>query len=514
MNFPCSSKGREDIKKIISDEKLNRLVIAGCTPRTHKKLFNSLCREAGLNGSYFEMANIREQCALVHQDDKESILEKAKALIRMAVAKVTAVMPESKREVTITPSAVIIGGGIAGMNAAITLSKRGFPVSLIEKEGKLGGMLKNLYTLYPGFIKASKVLKDIISQLKAQPNIDIYLNTEIKDIKGHIGNYTLNIQSNGKENSLNCGSVIVATGARDLEPEGLFRYDKKQIITQLQLERKLKDNKVDFNNIIMMQCVGCRNEERPYCSRICCTTAAKNALLIKKKKPDVQVTILFRDIPVDYSEIFQNAKELGINFLRYSPEKPPKVKLKKVEVYDLLSNKNQQIPYDLIVLSTPLIPHENAADLAKKLKIPLDDDGFFPQVQTRLKQEDFISNGIYICGAAHWPAFKDESIFQAKLAASKALYLLSKERIELEGQVCSVQEELCRGCNTCVEACEFNAPILIEKADGVFISNINPALCNGCGTCASLCPTGAIIDNSFTDQQISEVLELLLTSSS
>lgn len=514
MNFPCSLKGREDIKKILSDEKLNRLVIAGCTPRTHKKIFNSLCREAGLNGAAFEMANIREQCALVHKDKKRIALEKATALIKIAVAKISHIMPESKREISMTPSAAVIGAGIAGINAALTLSKRGFPVYLIEKEGKLGGMLKQLYMLYPGFIEASKLLKDLISQVKAQPNIDIYVNAEIKNIAGHIGNYTINIQSNGKEQSLNCGSIIVATGAKDLEPEDLFRYDKKQVITQLQLEKKLQDKKVDFNNIVMIQCVGCRNEERPYCSRICCTTAAKNAILIKKKKADAQVTILFRDIPTDYSEIFLAAKESGVNFLRYSPDKPPKVKLKKVEVYDLLSSKNRQVPYDLIVLSTPLIPHEDAAKLASKLKIPLDADGFFPQVQTRLKAEDFISNGIYICGAAHWPCFKDESIFQAKLAASKALYLLSKEKIELEGSVCSVQEELCRGCGTCVEVCEFNAPILVEKSAGVFVSNINPSLCNGCGTCASLCPTGAIIDNSFTDQQISEVLDLLLSTSS
>jgi len=368
--------------------------------------------------------------------------------------------------------------------------------------------------LYPGFMEASKLLKDLISEVKAEANIDIYLNTEIKNIIGHVGNYNINIQSNGKEHRLNCGSIIVATGARDLEPEGLFRYDKKQVITQLQLEKKLKNKKLDFNNIVMIQCVGCRNEERPYCARICCTTAAKNALLIKKKNPDAEVTILFRDIPIEYSEIFLNAKDRGVNFLRYSPGKQPKVKLSKVEVYDLLSNKNRQISYDLVVLSTPLIPQVDAAKLAKKLKIPLDDDEFFPQVHTRLRPEDFISNGIYLCGAAHWPSFKDESIFQAKLAASKALYLLSKEKIELEAPVCSVQEELCRGCSTCVEVCEFNAPTLIEKSAGVFVSNINPVLCNGCGTCASQCPTGAIIDNSFTDQQISEVLELLLTSSS
>ena len=514
MEFPCSIKGLQDIKKIIGEEKLNRLVIAGCTPRTHQKLFGSLCQEAGLNHFAFEMANIREQCAMVHKENKGSALEKAKALLRMAIAKASHIMPESIREVEITPAAVVIGAGIAGMNAALALSQRGIPVSLVEREREMGGLLRDLYMLYPGFIKASQLLKGLINQVKAQPNINVYLNAEVKNISGYIGNYKINIQSKGKESTLDCGSIIVATGARVFEPEALFNYDKKKVITQLQLEKKLKDNNVDFNDIIMVQCVGCRNEERPHCCRICCLTAVKNAFLIKQKNPEAKITFLFRDLQSDYLDIFSQAKESGINFLRYSPDKLPQVKAGKVEVYDLLSQKKRQITYDLIVLSTPLVPQEGAPELAKKLKIPLDDDGFFPQVQTMLKPEEFISNGIYICGCAHWPAFIDESIFQAKLAASRALFFLSKGKIEFEAPVCNVREDLCRGCATCVEACEFNAAELVEKSDGVFVSTINPALCSGCGTCASLCPTGAIIDNSFTDHQISEILDVLFTSSS
>jgi heterodisulfide reductase subunit A len=514
MNYPCSIKGREDIKKLIKDKNLSQIVIAGCTPRTHHKLFSSLCREIGLSGSAFDMANIREQCALVHQANTESIFEKAFTLIKMAVAKVSHIMPESKREIIITRSAAVIGGGIAGMHAALTLSKRGYPVSLIEKEKELGGMLKDLYALYPDFTKTSELLKELVSQIKKQSNIKIYANAEIKNISGHIGNYKINILCKGKKLSIESGSIIVATGAKELEPEGLFNYDKKKVITQLQLEKKFKEDMIDFSNIVMIQCVGCRNEERTYCSRICCTTAAKNALIIKEKNPNAQVTILFRDIPIDYEELFHHAKKMRIHYIRYSHDKPPTVKTKKVVVNDLLSGKNKEIDYDLIVLSTPLIPQQDAAALAKQLKIPVDDDGFFPQVHTMLKPEDFISNGIFICGTAHWPSFYDETVFQAKLAASKAIYLLSKERIELDGPVCIVQEELCRGCGDCVEVCEFNAPILIEKSAGVFVSNINPALCNACGTCASLCPTGAIIDSSFTDKQISNMLDLLLTSSS
>ncbi len=515
MNYPCSIKSREDIKKIIKDKNLSRIVIAGCTPRTHQKLFSSLCREIGLSGSAFDMANIREQCASVHQANTESVFEKASTLIKMAVAKVShIIMQESKREITIIPSATVIGGGIAGINAALTLSKRGFSVSLIEKEKELGGMLKDLYAIYPGFSKTSKILKELVSQLKKQSSITIYTKAEIKNISGHIGNYKINFQCNGEKHSLDCGSIIVATGAKELEPAGLFNYDKKKVITQLQLEKKFKEDKINFSNVVMIQCVGCRNEDRTYCSRICCTTAAKNALQIKEKNPNSRVTILFRDIPIEDEELFHHAKKMGINYLRYSPDKPPVVKTKKVVLNDLLSGKDKEIDYDLIVLSTPLIPQDDAAFLAKQLKIPVDDDGFFPQVHTMLKPEDFISNGVFICGSAHWPSFYDETVFQAKLAASKALYLLSKERIELDGPVCIVQEEFCRGCGDCVEVCEFNAPTLIEKSAGVFVSNINPALCNACGTCASLCPTGAIIDSSFTDQQISEMLDLLLTSSS
>jgi heterodisulfide reductase subunit A len=514
MNYPCSIKSREDIKKIIKDKNLSRIVIAGCTPRTHQKLFSSLCQEIGLSRSAFEMANIREQCASVHQTNTESIFEKASTLIKMAVAKVSHIMPESKREITIIPSATVIGGGIAGMYAALTLGKRGFSVSLIEKEKELGGMLKDLYAIYPGFSKTSEILKELVSQLKKQSAITIYTKAEIQTISGHIGNYKINFQCNGKKHSLDCGSIIVATGAKELEPAGLFNYDKKKVITQSQLEKKFKEDKINFSNVVMIQCVGCRNEDRTYCSRICCTTAAKNALLIKEKNPDASVTILFRDIPIEDEELFHHAKKMGINYLRYLPDKPPVVKTKKVVVNDLLSGKNKEIDYDLIVLSTPLIAQDDAAVLAKQLKIPVDDDGFFPQVHTMLKPEDFISNGVFICGSAHWPSFYDETVFQAKLAASKALYLLSKERIELDGPVCIVQEELCRGCGDCVEVCEFSAPTLIEKSAGVFVSNINPALCNACGTCASLCPTGAIIDSSFTDQQISDMLDLLLTSSS
>jgi len=501
--YHCSREGQKKIKQAIAEQGLNRVVAAGCTPRTHEPLFRALCEEAGLNDSLFEMANIREQCAWVHTDERERATVKALDLIRMAVAKAALLEAKDKVEAQVTPAALVIGAGTAGLTAALTLAHGGFPVKLVEREQELGGLVRKLHVLYPTMQRAEEFISERIKAVQSNSNIEVLTQARILDVSGSAGNYHVTVGGNGHKAAFDVGAIIVATGTQPSHPDGLFRYDGRRVITQLELEGKLKAGLVNAQNIVMIHGAG-REEEGPYCSSLYCMAVLKNAILLKEIKPEAHISILFRDMQA-FGEFCEEeiirARQQGINFVHFGPESKPAVKDDVVEVHDLLSEADLSLPYDLVVLSTPLVASDGATRLASLLRLPLDDYGFFPDVHVRLRPRNYIDPGIYICGSAHYPADTNESLFQAYSAASKALHLMSAGVVTSEASVAMVDERLCTGCGTCVETCAFQA-ISLEKGEGVLsTAQIAPLLCKGCGNCVAACPSKAITLQSSTDRQ-------------
>ncbi|MFX1376450.1 MAG: CoB--CoM heterodisulfide reductase iron-sulfur subunit A family protein [Promethearchaeota archaeon] len=499
--YTCSEVGLSEIRKNIKEHNLNRVIVASCSPRTHEPLFRSTCQEVGLNPYLFEMVNIRDQDSWVHMKEPEKGTEKAKDLIRMGVYKAALLEALEKTQVNVLKSAIIIGGGISGMNATLSLANQNFKVNLIEKESELGGLLKYLNKVYPTNEDVSNIL-EIRKLVENHENIEIYKSTIIKKIEGYVGNYKVFILQNKKEIVLEAGAIIVATGARVLSPEGYYNYNGKTIISQLELEGLLKEKKIESDNITMIQCVGCRNEERKYCSNICCMTALKNAILIKEQNPDANVNIIFRDIQtqgVTYEEYYRKAREMGIIFIKYLPEKPPIINKNRIEVYNDFMNQVIGVPYDLIVLSMPLVANEDSEQLAKMLKVPLEENNFFLEAHVKLRPVDFATDGVFVCGSAHWPADISESISQSNAAASRASTILSKEMLEVEGSTAEVNIDLCVGCEACIKICPYSAISKDENTDTVVV---NKVVCKGCGVCGASCPHNAIIIHHFTSDQI------------
>ncbi len=499
--YTCSEVGLSNIRENIKEHNLNRVIVASCSPRTHEPLFRSTCQEAGLNPYLFEMVNIRDQDSWVHMKEPQKGTEKAKDLIRMSVYKASLLEPLEKMQVSVIPSAAVIGGGIAGMNAALTLANQSFKVSLIEKDSELGGLIRHLHKTYPTNEDASNIL-ETRNLAESHKEIDVYKSATIEKIEGYVGNYKIVILQEKKMIEIEVGAIIVATGARVLSPEGYYNYNGKTIISQLELEGLLKENSVNAKNIAMIQCVGCRNEERRYCSNICCMTALKNAILIKEQNPDANITIIFRDIQaqgVTYEEYYRRAREMGIIFIKYLPDKPPIIKEDHLEVYNEFMNQVIGIPHDLVVLSMPLIANEDSERLAKMLKVPLEENNFFLEAHVKLRPVDFATDGVFVCGSAHWPADISESISQSNAAASRASTILSKEMLEVEGSTAEVNPDLCIGCEACIKICPYSA---ISKDEETDTAVVNKVVCKGCGVCGASCPQNAIIIHHFTSDQI------------
>lgn len=499
--YTCSEVGLSEIRDNIKEHNLNRVIVASCSPRTHEPLFRSTCQEADLNPYLFEMVNIRDQDSWVHMKEPEKGTEKAKDLIRMGVYKAALLEPLEKMQVSVIPSAIVIGGGIAGMNAALNLANQKFKVSLIEKDSELGGLIRHLNKVYPTNEDASNIL-ETRNLVESHKKIDVYKFAVIKKIEGYVGNFKVIILQNKKKIEIEAGAIIVATGAKALSPEGYYNYNGKTIISQLELEGLLKENKVNTNNTTMIQCVGCRNKERKYCSNICCMTALKNAILIKEHNPNANVNIIFRDIQtqgVTYEEYYRRAREMGILFINYLPEKPPTIKKDRIEVYNEFMNQVIGFPYDLVVLSMPLVANEDSEQLAKMLKVPLEENHFFLEAHVKLRPVDFATDGVFVCGSAHWPADISESISQSNAAASRASTILSKEMLEVEGSTAEVNTDLCVGCEACIKICPYSAISKDEETDTVVV---NKVVCKGCGLCGASCPQNAITIHHFTSDQI------------
>ncbi len=512
--YTCSEGGINEIKKGIEEQNLNRVVVASCTPRTHEPLFRSSCGEAGLNPYLFEMVNIRDQCSWVHMKEQEAGTTKAKDLIRMGVAKAALLEPQEPIMSEVQRRALVIGGGIAGMTTSLALANRGYEVVLIEKEESLGGMLNNLNKLGPTMTDAGALADEKIRAVTGHPNITLFTKAKVTEARGFIGKYNVDIETESGVTTIDIGVIIVSTGGRAFVPEGLYGYDGKRVVTQLEMEKLLKDGlDAGIKNVVIIQCVGSRNEERSYCSRICCQTAVKNAMLIKEQNPDAKVSILYRDMQmygVENEEMFRDSKAKGVRYMNYDPANPPQVEPDKVRVYHPLFGRDMDLPADLVVLSTPVVSQEGAEETSQLLRVPIDENGFFLEGHVKLKPLDFATDGVYLCGSARFPANIRETVAQGLGAASRASIPLAKGSVVVEPIISVLaDEDACRGCGLCVALCPYGALEVRTTEKGRKVHVIDVA-CKGCGVCAATCYQHALSINSFTDGQIEAQLEAFL----
>jgi heterodisulfide reductase subunit A-like polyferredoxin len=510
--FTCSDTSLSNIKEMICQHRLNRIVVASCTPRTHEPLFRETLREAGLNPYLFEMANIRDQCSWVHSAVPESATEKATELVKMAISRARYLSPLEGSTLAVDQKGLVIGGGLSGMTAALALAEQGFKIHLVERSDHLGGHLHDIhFTLEKDDVSA--MMNDLIDKVENHPKIDVYLGTEIEDISGHIGKFTSKLSKDGQNTEVTSGAVIVATGAEQAQTNEYLYGKSQNVMTQAELEEKLHEGTYTAKgqNVVMIQCVGSRDEERPYCSRICCTMAVKNALAIKKKNPDANIFVLYRDVRTyGFRELYyKQAREAGVVFIRYTPEEKPQVSEQNGLLVTLKSPdfpEMIQIEADTVVLSTGIATSlENNKRISDILKVPLNASGFYVEAHMKLRPVDFATEGVYLCGLAHSPKFIDENISQARAAAARAATVLSKTHLDVSAQVSYVDQGKCISCMTCVKACPFTAPFC--NKDGK--AQIEAAKCMGCGLCAAECPARAIQLNHFETDQFSIMIKTL-----
>jgi len=517
--YTCSQDTQDHIREKIAEHDLNRVVVASCSPRTHEPLFQQTLREAGLNPHLFEMANIRDQCSWIHRSQPAEATEKAKDLVRMAVAKVALVEPLAAALLDVTPSALVIGGGLAGMTAAIAIADQRFEVTLVEREKKLGGNLTNLHsTLDQPDIQA--YLEQLISNVQRHKNINVYTNTKLENVEGFVGNFESTLKTGSKKTKVKHGVIIVATGGNEHKPDEYLYGTDDRIMTQLQLEDLLsKNGQISaVKTACFIQCVGSREEGHMYCSRVCCSTAVKNALRIKELSPETDIYILYRDIRTyGFNEQFYlAARDKGIVFVRYEPDNKPVVTNNgrlKVAVHEPLLDRQLVLEPDLLVLSSRIDPGSGSEAIAQMLKVPMNEDGFFLEAHVKLRPVEFATEGIFIAGVAHSPKSIPETIAQAKAAAAKAATIISKDKYEAEPTIAAVNEDLCDGCGICVPVCEYNALEVVSRKGGSEnekIVQLNEALCKGCGGCVAACPSGAMEQKGFKNEQMLAMIRAAL----
>jgi len=482
-------------------------VVAACTPRTHEPLFQETLRNAGLNRSLFEMVNIRDQCSWVHMHEPEEATAKAKELVRMAVAKAALLAPLAEQSVPVIPKALVIGGGLSGMTAALSLANQGFECFLLEKSDMLGGNLNNLVFTLSGD-DPQTFLKQLKNKIEQESLIHVYTNAVIENISGYIGNFTTSISSDLLTDTVEHGAIIVATGGKPYQPTQYLYGKSKQVLTQLELEKMISydTEAAKIQKMVMIQCVGSRGQDLAYCSKICCMQAVKNALKILEINPHAVIYILYRDMRTygfteDY---YRKAREKGVIFIRYEKDAPPEVTEEngkiKIEFLDILLDEKMTIKPDFLALSVGVVPHD-VGQLAKDLKVPLTSDKFFLEAHAKLRPVEFSVSGIYLCGLAHSPKPVDESIAQAQAAAGKTGALLAKGFVTVEPIVSVVNTDACIGCGICEDICPYKAIRLIRAGKKKRAETIS-ASCKGCGMCASHCPTFAISMGGFTNNEI------------
>ncbi|MCJ7681169.1 MAG: CoB--CoM heterodisulfide reductase iron-sulfur subunit A family protein [Candidatus Aminicenantes bacterium] len=512
--YSCSEGGINQIKEAIKGQNLNRVVVSSCSPRTHEPLFRSSCEEAGLNRYLFEMVNIRDQCSWVHMKEQEDGTAKAKDLIRMGVAKAALLKPQEPIMSDVQARVLVIGGGISGMTSAISLANRGYEVVLVEKEERLGGMLNRLYKLAPTMMDAGALVEEKIREVTQNEKITVFAGARVTAVQGFIGKFQVDIETGTGIKNIDIGVILVATGARVFASEDLYGYDGKRVVTQIEMEQLFKNGlSPDIKNVVMIQCAGSRDEQRPYCSRICCQIAVKNAMLIREQNPEAKVSILYRDMQmygVENEEMFRTSKAKGIRYINFDPAQPPQVESDRVQVYHALLGREIDLPADLVVLSTPMVAQEDANTVSQLLRVPVDGNGFFLEGHVKLKPLDFATDGIFLCGSARFPSNLREVVAQGLGAASRASIPLSKGSIEVEPIISVLADvDACRGCGLWVALCPYGALEIQDTEKGRKVHVIDVA-CKGCGICAATCYQHALDINSYTGEQIDAQIDAFL----
>ncbi len=513
--YTCSQDTQEKIKKAIEENQLNRVVVASCSPRTHEPMFQETIRETGLNKYLFEMTNIRDQCSWVHMQQPGEATEKAKELLRMAVAKSHLLQPLKEPLVEVIKKGVVIGGGLSGMKAALGLAQQGFDCALIEREAELGGNLRHIYHTIEGN-DPQALLQKTINEVLQNPRIEVFTKSELKSLNGYVGNFKSVISTNGVDKEYEHGVIIVAVGAKESTPKEYLYGQDPRVITQKELEEKIGLHFEDLKQsryVAMIQCVGSRIQEHPNCSRICCSVAVKNALKIKEKSPDTKVTILYRDIRTYglMEQYYTRARDQGIEFIQYDLDSKPEVNLEDgrllLKVKDKILGEEVSLRPDLLVLASAIVPYENES-LAKMLKVPLTADGFFLEAHMKLRPVDFATDGIFLAGLAHFPKSISESISQADAAVARATAAVAKGYVSVLPTISEVDQMRCVGCGLCELLCPFNAIRVVETEKGSKAETI-AASCKGCGVCSASCPQKAATVHHFTDEQLIAQIEAL-----
>lgn len=527
LSHACSAGGLTDIREAISEHELDRILIAGCTPRTIAPLFHQAFDTTSFDANSIELVDIREGCAWIHPSGPEAGVAKAVDLIRMGLARAVDRSPRPHRSVEVKRAALVIGGGVAGLTAALSLADEGVPVRVVEREDELGGMLRDASSLFPDRQRASAFMAQKVEAVAGHPMIEVLRGQQVSDVSGEVGRYAITVNDSGNHaqepSCFEVGTIIVATGARELKPVGGYRYNGKRVVTQLEFEKELLQAANGSaplpDQVVMILCAGQRNQSVPYCSNVCCMAALKQAMEIKDFNPDASVTILFRDLYLLGNDIHEKeviaARQQGVRFIRYGPTSRLEVGDDEVTVEDELSGETHQLGYGRIVLAVPLVPQEDAAVVADLLDLPQDRQGFFPEIRHRVRPGDLPDRGIFVCGAAHSPVDWGSAEYQGMSAAYRALAHLSKDKLIQTSHVVRVDEQFCSGCGNCLAACAFDA-IAMSKRDGVLgMARVEPMLCAGCGNCVVACPTKAIHPEVDSDFQIfSQIDEALRTGSS
>ena len=511
--FSCSQDTQEKITQIIKEQRLNRVVVAACSPRTHEDLFQETVVNAGINKYLFEMANIRNQCSWVHSGNTDAATAKAKDLVRMAVSKVDLLEPLYDPEIEMSQSALVIGGGLSGITAAKNLAEQGYHTYLIEKDDALGGQALNLYETWRGEDVQENLCR-LIQEIESNENIDIFLNTELKHVDGFVGNFQSTIETDGREQVLEHGVAIIATGASELKPDQYLYGEDPRVLSALELDRKFMDNDRSLGetrSTIFIQCVGSRVKERPYCSKVCCTHSVKSALKLKEIKPEMDVFIVYRDIRTYglREDLYREAREKGVIFVRYDYDKELKVDRDQddlqVRFTSYVLQREIEVRTDLLVLATAILPPKENP-MAQLFKVPLNEDSFFVEAHVKLRPMDFATDGVFVCGLAHSPKPVDESVAQAQAASSRAVTLLSKKKTHVSGTVAQAGPMFCSSCGVCIELCPYSATSFVEKGPFAGKAEVNPVLCKGCGLCVASCRSGALNLKGFGTDQIMAVI--------
>lgn len=508
--YTCSQDSIRHITEMVKEHQLNRVVVASCTPLTHQSLFQDSIRMAGLNPYLFEMANIRNQCSWVHSNDKTVATEKAKLLVRMAVARALKLTPQHEVTLPVQQTALVVGGGIAGMTTALTIADSGYGVHLVEREDVLGGQLRHVYVPLDG-TDPGQVLNELISKTRVHPNITIYLNSEVVKTEGAKGNFTTLVRSReGKEFVIKHGATVLATGAEEYRGDDYLLNQSNSVITNLQFEQMLRIKEDLPSSVAMIFCVG---PAEAHCGRVCCTLGLKNAVALREMNPESQVVIFYKDIRTYafYERLYKKARELGVIFLRYDEATKPSVELGKggelkITGWDKVLGRQIQLQPEYLVLSMPMVPPADVHKVANLFKASIGEDGYYLEAHVKLRPVDFSTEGVFMAGSGHYPKLVSESMIQAQAAASRAMRVLSQKSMQGGGQVAVVEETKCTGCLTCVRVCPFGVPRIDSERIGVGqvvgAAHIDVSICQGCGTCVAECPAQAIQLMHYTDVQL------------